>query len=124
MNQKQIDRLNQVVRSNPEIERDSPKYQTLKRIGAAVLIIAATAYGVSELKNLANGPEFSQDTIEYKIQEGDGLWDASRQIENVESISKNDAVDYVESMPENAEALADGLQPHETIIIPESVTKP
>ncbi|MGB4420631.1 MAG: hypothetical protein WBI29_02425 [Candidatus Saccharimonadales bacterium] len=124
MNQKQIDKFNQIVRSTPEEERNKPKYQTLKKIGATVLVLAATAYGISEFKDLANGPEFSQTTTEYKVEQGDGLWDASRQIENVETISKNDAINYIESMPENAEALSDGLQPHETIVIPESVDKP
>lgn len=124
MNQKQIDKLNQVVRSTPEEERNKPKYLALKKIGAAALILAATAYGVNEFKNLVDGPEFSPTTTEYKVKEGDGLWDATSAIEGVEAIDKRDAIDHIESMPENTDALSDGLQTNETIVIPESVDKP
>lgn len=129
MQQKQInqEKLDQVLRSGSRPERDNSKYPALKRLGAIALVavgIAGTIYAANEFHEMAQGPEFSQETTEYKVQPGDGIWDASRQIENVETISKNDAVDYIQDMPENAEALSDGLQPNETIVVPKSVNNP
>lgn len=66
---------------------------------------------------------FSQETAEYIIGPGEGLFNAAGHIEGVGSIPLDQAATYIEEMPANKDALSDGLQPNERIEIPVSVTK-
>lgn len=83
-------------------------------LGAGAALVASAAAGAA-IGN-ATAPEFSEETVTYTVQPGDGLYDAAENIQG--SFDMRDAVDYIEELPQNAVTLEDGLQPGETISIP------
>ena len=84
---------------------------------AAGAIVGAGASGIND----ATSPTFSEETTDYTVQPGDGMYDVAEQIGGVESVDIRDAVEHINEIPGNVAALQDGLQPGEQIIIPESV---
>ena len=118
------------VESNEKKKLD-PKFRG-RRIGAAVAAIAVVGGAMANIslnENHANefttfveglsGPTYSDETQDWIAQPGDGLIDAANDVEGIESVDYRDVVHEIENM--NVEALADGLQAGETLIIPQSV---
>jgi len=88
---------------------------------AAGLIATGVVGGGFAAHQLGQGPEFSETTNEYVVQDGDGLYDAAQEIQGIDSIDIRDAVHHIQVDPANVDVLSDGLQPGEVIIIPDSV---
>ena len=90
--------------------------------GIATGLVATSIVGVGYAAHeFGQGPEFSETTNEYVVQDGDGLYDAAQEIQGIDSIDIRDAVHHIQVDPANVDVLSDGLQPGEVIIIPDSV---
>lgn len=88
---------------------------------AAIATGATLFFGGKAAFEHFSDPTFSAETTTYTLDDGEGLLDAAAQIENL--ADDRDGVNYIESMPENQEALADGLDRGESIVIPISASK-
>lgn len=104
-----------------DIDRLVQKYPKTARSIAIAAIAGAVLTGEKAISHNFSTPAFSSETTEYTIQPGDGLLDAAAEISGLGD--DREGVAYIENMPENQDALSDGLQPGETIIIPISANK-
>jgi hypothetical protein len=103
----------------------SPRVQRNRRIARNVVGgvvgagVAATlvAGGVSALAPA----EFSEATTTWTAESGDGLYDAAEEIKGINREDIRDGVDFIQTYPANIDALKDGLQQGEQLIIPVSV---
>lgn len=96
------------------------KNRILKPI-AVVAILTTLGLGAKGAYEIFRSPNFSEQTTTYTFEDGEGPLDAAEAIEGLGD--DRDGVTYIESMPENQEALSDGVQPGETITIPVSADK-
>ncbi|HEU4830883.1 MAG TPA: hypothetical protein VFS65_01785 [Candidatus Saccharimonadales bacterium] len=94
--------------------------KAVKAIAGIAIIGAALTLGKS-IEHQYSSPTFSAETMTYTVESGDGLLDAAAEIDGLGD--DREGVTYIENMPENQDALSDGLQPGETIIIPISANK-
>lgn len=103
---------------------------TLKTVGALALagtvgfgghtVYEAAEHGIDVLKNPV---EYSAETQNFMAQPGDGLWNAAEMVENVgTTVNIQDVIRHISQDPANIEALKDGLQVHEKLVIPVSAT--
>ena len=113
-----------------EVHTESTEKSSKKRkhsLAGAGIAIAGTVAAASVVTGGVSGiidattPTFSEETTDYTVQPGDGMYDVAEQIGGVESVDIRDAVEHINEIPGNVAALQDGLQPGEQIIIPESV---
>ena len=108
--------------SQSEIAKRNRKY--VGRAAVAVALAVPAALGFNEVaESLSDEPTFSTETTTFVAENGDGVWDAAEKVEGHDAvgIDMTDVVDYIESLPENQDALSDGLQAYEGIDIPVSV---
>lgn len=112
-----------------ETKSEKPNY-ALRRIGIAVIaaaLIFGTIKGVelapAGLDYIMHPYKFSVETEKYQLQPGEGLNNAAEHVNGVGSVPLEAVRYYIEKMPENSETLANGLQEHEVVVIPETVTK-
>lgn len=114
-------KIDSTLPQSPEAIRRR-KNRILKPV--AVFALAGSIFaGYKIAEHAMAAPHFSEMTKSYTVEPGNGLYDAVETIEGINSISKADAVDYVEQLPKNKDALEDGLQPGEQLVVPESVEK-
>lgn len=89
---------------------------------AAIAAGAVVVFGGKAAFEHFSEPTFSSETTNFTFtQEQNDLWSAAQEIEGLGD--PRDGVAYIESMPENKEALDDGIQLGETISIPVSANK-
>lgn len=101
-------------------ERNNTTGKKVLAIVAGVTLVAgASVIAVDRFKS----PEFSLETIEFVAQPNDGLQVAAEHIKGIESIDVRDAISHIAGDPANIDVLKDGLQPGETLIIPDHVEK-
>ena len=93
----------------------------IKRPVAALALTGVILGGGKAVHETYDAPTFSESTTTYTVQPGEGLWNAVDGIEDLNSVDRRDAVDYVEHMPQNEKVLEDGLQVDETIVVPVSI---
>lgn len=95
-------------------------------------IVALTAVGATIAINAAPGivdalkpATFSEETttVSFDGDEIADLYDAVESIPGSEHINTDEGVAYISNMPENKEALSDGVQLGETISVPAEITK-
>jgi hypothetical protein len=92
------------------------------RTATAVVVTIITAFaGEKVYAAYTEVPQFSPDTIQFVAENGDSLWTAATRVEGHNQVDITTVVSYIENMPENQAALGDGLQTHESIVIPMSV---
>lgn len=90
----------------------------------AVVAGLSVAFGAYKgVEAAVSTPEFSDTTITYNVEQGDGMQTVVSHIDNINEIDWREAATYVSQMPENQEVLSDGLQPGEQVILPESVKR-
>lgn len=77
----------------------------------------------SVIDHVQNPYIFSEETVPYIEEPGQGLYDAVEHIEGIGSIPADAGLNYVENMPQNKKVLSDGVQAWEAVEIPKSVTK-
>ncbi|HZJ34594.1 MAG TPA: hypothetical protein VFD55_01090 [Candidatus Angelobacter sp.] len=115
---------------NKETQNNKPNY-TFRRIGFAVLVLLAS-YGLvkgiglaKEGVNQLNNPyQYSDTTKNVPIPKDQGLNYAAYTIDGVdESVDVRHVVEHIEDMPENKEALSDGIQENEGIVVPVGIEK-
>ena len=94
-----------------------------KRFGAGVLIVFALAAVFAVESYALRQPNFSSTTTTYLVKKGDGIGAAADHVQGIDKVDSRDVVDYIKAMPQNTETLKDGLQPGETLVTPESVTR-
>ena len=103
----------------------SPRVQRNRRIarnivGGVLATGAAAALTVGVASALAPA-DFSEETTTWTAENGDGVYDAAEEIKGINSVDIRDGVDVIQSYPVNIDALKDGLQQGEQLIIPVSV---
>lgn len=106
----------------PEVK--SKKFSTAKKVGATIAIAGAVAAGAKlgpEIVDYLDGPEISDKTIEYVVQDGDTAWSIFDQIEGIEAVNKQDVIYEVGNLPENQDISLGQLKPGDVITLPESV---
>lgn len=103
-----------------EMEQAPGKTGIGTKIATGVAIGAAIVGGPT-LVDQMNGPEFSDQTTTYTVEQGDGLQDAAEAVIGSNQVDIRDVTAHIESQPVNIDALKDGLQPGESIVIPTSV---
>ncbi len=114
MNYVGIPEKREIIRNRNKARR------ALSRVALSLVFAGAIASGI-----FGNGdPVFSENTHEVTIGQNEGLWYAASTVDGVNEIDRNQAIDYIEDMPENANTLSDGLQAGEIIEVPDSVEKP
>lgn len=124
---KLIDRMDSKLdsfweRHLPQSEIAKKRRHNAGRIALTTVLVGAAAFGYNEVKEAGeHQPTFSTDTIQFVAENGDGVWDAAQQVEGHEAVDMTVIVNHIESIPENKEALSDGLQAREGIDIPVSV---
>ncbi len=92
------------------------------QIAGAVALTAGAAAGLAATTaDAVKAPTFSEETTTYTVQPGDGLQNAAQNIEGSDTIDIRDATDHISVDPANIDVLKDGLQPGETLVIPEQV---
>jgi hypothetical protein len=98
------------------------KNRILRPLGAVagLALVGGAAFATHEA---LSAPTFSETSTTYTIGQGEGTWDAAEQVEGSATVNMQDVVGYIESMPVNHDVLEDGLQPGESLEIPESVTR-
>jgi len=87
---------------------------------AAIALVGAVAGGAN-LVIQNQGPNFSDETKTYTVESGDGLQNAAEDILGAEKIDIRDAISHIADDPANIDVLKDGLQPGETLVIPDHV---
>lgn len=103
----------------------SPRVQRNRRIarnivggvvstGVAATLVAGAAGALAPA-------EFSEETTTWTAESGDGLYDAAEEIAGINTVDIRDGVDFIQTHPANIDALKDGLQAGEQIVIPVSV---
>lgn len=115
---------------NTEKDNNKPNY-TFRRIGFAVILLLAS-YGLVKgvefvkegVNHLDNPYQYSDATKTVTIPKNQGLNYAAFTIDGVnESVDVRHVVEHIEDMPENKEALSDGVQENEGIVVPVSIDK-
>lgn len=77
---------------------------------------SAIAGGVALSEALT--PDPSQEKTTYVVQPGEGLYDVAESIPGAEQLDQRDVINNIATDPANIEALKDGLQPGESIVVP------
>lgn len=92
--------------------------QKAVRLLAAVAVAGTTA---AIMNGFSREAHFSEETGTYRVQPGDGVWDVTNEIDNVDGLpDRSLANDYVKDMPENQKVFEDGmLQPGEIVEYPQ-----
>ncbi|MEI6850364.1 MAG: hypothetical protein WCK26_00170 [Candidatus Saccharibacteria bacterium] len=114
---------NESNRPNQEKSRNTGNNLLMKRIGVSTLVLMALAGGIAADKYANRAPQLSEKEIEFVAEPGDSTWTAAEHVKGIDSVDIRRVVDEIESNPDNAETYIDGLQPGETIVIPESVKR-
>jgi len=104
----------------PERAPKKPNYP-LRRSMAMISLGAVIGGGAFGVANANSHTETYTGVQAYTAESGDGLYDAAKNITGIDNVDIRDAVQYIETMPQNKEALSDGLQAGETISIPVNV---
>lgn len=104
---------------------DQKRTSRLKRLGANALVfslivgpVAGLVIGIHESNK---EPEFSTSTTTYVVEPGDGLQKAAEQVAGYDTVNIKDVESHIGLLPENQDTLADGLQPGDQLVIPESI---
>lgn len=94
-----------------------------KAVAVVAGVAAAAGAGIfgPEIVDRMNGPEFSSDKTTYTVEQGDGLQNAAEAVLGSENVDIRDVTEHIKTDPANIDALKDGLQPGESIVIPTSV---
>ena len=85
-------------------------------VGAAV-----TGAMTPTLVDALDGPNLSTDTREFTVGNGESTYDAAEAVYGSETADISAIASHIESSPVNIDVLKDGLQPGETLIIPDRV---
>ncbi len=89
---------------------------------AAVIALGATFFtGYNIAKEATSEPTFSEQTVSYVVEPGDGLQRAAEGVEGYKTVDIRDVQQHIQDLPQNEDALEDGLQPGEILDIPASV---
>jgi len=91
-----------------------------QKLGATAAVAATAVFGATVV-GANQGPEFSDETKTYTVESGDGLQNAAEDILGTEKIDIRDAISHIADDPANIDVLKDGLQPGETLVIPDHV---
>lgn len=122
-----MDKINILPQSEEAIEKRKKRlYPALAAIALSGLVIGVgakvhDAFASGELK-IESNLTFSENNVETAAYDGEGIDNMIQRTMN--GYEKHDIRDlrlHVESMPQNQEALSDGLQAGEILVIPESV---
>lgn len=105
---------------NQEVQPPKRSKKLLKALSVAAVVGTGLAGGKA-IFDQYSPPTFSSETTTYTVNPGDGLLDVAEQIEGLGD--SREGVSHITKMPENQEALSDGLQPGETIVIPVDANK-
>jgi hypothetical protein len=105
----------------PLEQSDKKTWTGGQKLAAGVVTAAALVGGALALAESQIGPEFSETTTEYTVQPGDGIYDAAENIQGIGDVDIRDAVQRIRLDPANTDVLKGGLQPGETLVIPERV---
>ena len=103
---------------NEQPSKDNSTRNRIIAAGVGVAVLGGVAAGVNEA--LAP-PTFSEESTTYTVQPGDGLESVVDSIPGIESADSRDVQHYVSVDPANIDALKDGLQPGENIVVPVSI---
>ena len=115
--------------SHIEVQDKSEKKSNIRvtRFGkgaiAATLVVGGAIGAGAGLGLADRGPDFSEKTTTYTVQDGEGLYDAAKAVEGSEEVDQRDIVQEIKDDPANIDVLKDGLQANESIEIPVSVEK-
>lgn len=97
----------------------------LTRRGRGVLAVLGTAGMAGLIAFLApegaSPADYSQQKEIVQVEPGQGLLDVAHHVEGSDHVDIRDVTEYIKEMPENTEALKDGLQAGEHVTIPVSV---
>ena len=102
-------------------QKDSSfEFSKKQKTAAVVAALAAGAgIGVHIAENTA--PTFSEETTEYQVQPGDGMYSVAETIPGYNTEDPLDIINHISVDPANIDALKDGLQPGETLSVPVSI---
>lgn len=115
-----INQVDQPVASVQPEAKPENRVSVGTKIGASAAIVAAVAAGPAIIDRL-DGPEFPDTTTPYTFESSDGLQNAAEAVPGASTVDIREVTSYIASHPANIEALKDGAQPGETIVIPTSV---
>lgn len=89
----------------------------------ATLALTGLAVGKASEAIADTGYEYSSDTTTYNVKANEGLDAIASYVGGVQDVNQKDVGMHIRSMPENAEAFADGIQVGEMFVIPTHVAK-
>lgn len=109
--------FNRLAKSWSELTR---RVKTVAGLG--VIATGALVGGLTGYLNQEESADFSDELKPYVVEPGDGLWDAAEQISGHEQLSNlHEATSHIAGLDANQDVLEDGIQPGETLYVPESV---
>jgi hypothetical protein len=107
--------------------RKKPNYTLRQALAisalSAGLVLTGMAAGKASEAIADAGYEYSSDTTTYAAQPNDGLDAIASYVDGVENVDLKEVGMHIRSMPENAEAFADGIGVGEIYVIPTHVEK-
>lgn len=121
--------LHAIPNEQTEKHHDEPNYGLRRGMalsGVALSLIGGFAgYKTSEqiVDRIVTPIEYSSDTTTYTVQQNEGLDAITSNVAGIAGVDFSLVKEHVRTMPENIESLADGIQLHETFVIPAEVKK-
>ena len=118
-----IDRADNYIESKlPQSPEATKKRRDRILRPLAVIAVGAIGFvGFNAAKEAFSEPTFSEQTVSYVVEDGDGIQRAAEQVDGYEAVDIRDIQQHIEDLPQNEAALEDGLQPGEVLDIPTSV---
>lgn len=120
-----------------EKKNKKPDY-AMRRLAAVAMLSGVLLGGVKSVQFIADGGidkvadkmknpyEYSEETMAWRAEPGDGLNDAAVEVEGFGGFDRYDIrriAHYIKNMPENEAVLSDGLQVGEYLSVPKTVNK-
>jgi len=99
------------------------KNETKNKLTTVVILGTIAIAAFLGVKSLDKTTEYT-GTKPYTFEEYQGLNDATMAVNrDPNQVPYQEVTEYIKNMPENKQALSDGIQPGEIITIPDSVSK-
>jgi hypothetical protein len=107
----------------------TPNYALRRTLAAGALGLSlAGTFGLYKgaeavVNHVASPIEYSDTKTTYTTESNDGLLAIATGVNRTDNVDLRDVASHIRSMPENADAFADGIQVRETFIIPAEAKK-
>lgn len=121
--------LNTILDEQSENEVQKPNYALRRSIalsGIALSLVGGVAgfkAGEQIVDRIITPIEYSQETTTYTVQSNEGLDAITSNVAGVNNVDFTLVKNHISTMPENIKSLSDGIDIHETFVIPLEVKK-